>query len=117
MDSAETTTVAIALVVDSSFSTLQHWANLLIRYVSPIIKRVSESYPATPYSLAFVTYGPADAVPSPILCRKFFQDSPTVIKGMREDPTKSFSLGSTNAGGSKGMATLEGLVAAVEVRV
>ncbi|THV02757.1 hypothetical protein K435DRAFT_962742 [Dendrothele bispora CBS 962.96] len=108
-------TIAIAFVVDSSFSIFTNWNNILHRYVSPLIKRVTESYPSTPYSLAFVTYGPSDAVPSPILCKKFFQESSTVAKHMREEPMKAFALGSTNTGGSKGMATLEGLVAAVEM--
>ena len=65
--------------------------------------------------MAFVTYATADAQPSPLLTRRYFTDLPVVRKEYEDDPGK-LGIGQTSSGGSRGMAALEGLVAAVEVR-
>lgn len=64
--------------------------------------------------MGFVTYATSDTLPSPILCKRFFVDYQPVMKEMREDPAK-LGLGQTNSGAGRGMAALEGLVAAIEV--
>ncbi|KAF5367037.1 hypothetical protein D9758_004072 [Tetrapyrgos nigripes] len=109
------TTLAIALVVDASLALVTSWPAVLQHYVSPLVRRIAETHPNCPYTIGFVTYGSSDSSSSPILCRNFFQESAVVVKAMREDPLKHFALGSTTAGGSKGLATLEGLVAGIEM--
>jgi len=65
-------------------------------------------------SVAFVGYGTADTVPSPILCKRFFSDNRMVYKEAFDDPLH-FGIGKTNSGGNRGMSALEGLVSALEV--
>lgn len=65
--------------------------------------------------MAFVTYATAETVPSPVVCKRFFTEYQNVTTKMREDHT-SLGIGTTGSGGSRGMAALEGLVAAIEVR-
>jgi len=65
--------------------------------------------------MAFVSYGPPDTVPSPILCKRFFTETPFLFKEMvSEDPT-SLGVGVTDSGAGRGMAALDGLIAALEV--
>lgn len=64
--------------------------------------------------MAFVTYATADTRPSPLLCKRFFTDYQPVAREMKDAPDK-LGIGSTNSGGTRGMAALEGLVAAIEV--
>ena len=64
--------------------------------------------------MAFVSYGTADTLPSPLICKKFFADYPIVAKELK-DALTSFGLGQVNSGGTRGMAALEGLVATLEV--
>jgi hypothetical protein len=66
------------------------------------------------FRIGFITYATADTYPTPLLARRFFAPLPLVIKELREDPTK-LGIGQTSSGGSRGMAALEGLVAAIEV--
>jgi hypothetical protein len=65
--------------------------------------------------IAFVTYAAASTAPTPILSKRVFTDLPVVMREMREDSAK-LGIGQTNSGGTHGMAALEGLVAAIEVR-
>jgi hypothetical protein len=64
--------------------------------------------------MAFVTYATADTRPSPLLCKRFFADLQPVTKEIKEEPG-NLGIGQTTSGGSRGMAALEGLVAAIEV--
>ena len=62
-----------------------------------------------------MTYATADTRPTPILTRIFFSPPSTIMETMRKQP-QDFSLGQTASGGSQGMAALEGIVTAMEVR-
>lgn len=64
--------------------------------------------------MAFVTYGTADTRPTPLLAKRFFVPFQSVTKELREQ-SSNLGIGQTSSGGSRGMAALEGLVAAVEV--
>ncbi|KIM40452.1 hypothetical protein M413DRAFT_445910 [Hebeloma cylindrosporum] len=65
--------------------------------------------------MAFVSYGPPDTVPSPILCKRFFTETPLLFREMvSEDPT-SLGVGVTDSGAGRGMAALDGLIAALEL--
>jgi hypothetical protein len=61
-----------------------------------------------------VTYAPADTRPRPLLAKCFFVPLQSIMKELHEEPGK-LGIGQTASGGSRGMAALEGLVAAVEV--
>ncbi|KAG6896466.1 hypothetical protein C0992_008054, partial [Termitomyces sp. T32_za158] len=106
--------IAIAFVVESSLTVYSDWHRILGDYVSPMLRRLFESIPTPKRRLAFITYATADTVPSPLLCKRFFLDSQPVTTEMRDSPA-SLGIGSTNSGGSRGMAALEGLVAAIEL--
>jgi len=53
-------------------------------------------------------------MPTPLLAKRFFVPFQSVTKELREEPSK-LGIGQTSSGGTRGMAALEGLVAAVEV--
>lgn len=61
-----------------------------------------------------MTYATADTRPTPLLAKRFFVSVQSATKELREDSSK-LGIGQTGSGGSRGMAALEGLVAAVEV--
>lgn len=62
-----------------------------------------------------MTYATADTRPTPLLSKRFFVPVQTMIKELMDESGK-YGIGQTASGGSKGMAALEGFVAAVEVR-
>ena len=66
------------------------------------------------FRIAFVSYGTADTLPSPLICKRFFADYAIVVKELK-DAITNFGLGQINSGGTRGMAALEGLVATLEV--
>ncbi|KAF8070194.1 hypothetical protein FPV67DRAFT_1486597 [Lyophyllum atratum] len=104
---------AVAFVVDSSLVVANEWLRIILDYISPMLRRLSEANPGCKPRMAFVTYATADTLPSPILCKRFFIDYLPVTKEMKDAPTK-LGIGSTNPGGTRGMAALDGLVAAIE---
>ncbi|KAG5735637.1 hypothetical protein E4T56_gene6979 [Termitomyces sp. T112] len=106
--------MAVAFVVESSLTVASDWTRVITEYVSPMLRRLYESNPNAKRRLAFITYAMADTKPSPLLCKRFFLDYQPVTKEMRESPT-SLGIGMTNSGGNRGMAALEGLVAAIEL--
>ena len=70
----------------------------------------------TKFRLAFISYGPANTYPSPIIAKRFFSALQVITKELRDEQQK-LGIGQTSSGGSGGMAALEGLVAAIEVSV
>ncbi|KAF9000740.1 hypothetical protein BDQ17DRAFT_1359462 [Cyathus striatus] len=109
--------VSLALVVESSVAVHAEWRRILVDYISQILRRLAETYSANNghrLRIAFVTYGSADTLPTPLLSKRFFTDYLQVIKELKEHQAE-MGLGETNSGGSKGMAALEGLTAAVEL--
>ncbi|KDR79053.1 hypothetical protein GALMADRAFT_244803 [Galerina marginata CBS 339.88] len=113
MSSEPSEAVAIAFLVESSLSVALEWRKKISEYTSYLLKRLGESHPGCKPRVAFVTYGTADSVPSPILCKRFFADLAVVFKEM-EDLSR-LGLGMTNSGGTRGMAALEGFVATLEL--
>ena len=59
--------------------------------------------------------GKEAGMPTPVLAKLFFSPPANMMKDMREEPHK-LGIGQTGSGGGYGMAALEGLVAAIEVR-
>ncbi|KAF8958331.1 hypothetical protein BDZ97DRAFT_1842175 [Flammula alnicola] len=106
-------TLAVAFVVESSLAVAQEWRKKVSEYCSFILKHLNESHSGR-LRMAFVTYGTADTVPSPILCKRFFTEYQVVVKEMAEDLSR-LGIGMTDSGGSRGMAALEGLVASLEL--
>ncbi|GLB37118.1 hypothetical protein LshimejAT787_0401690 [Lyophyllum shimeji] len=106
--------IAVAFVVESSLTVANDWVRIIMDYVSPMLRRLTEMNPGCKPRMGFVTYAMADTLPSPILCKRFFTDFQLVTKEMKDAPM-NLGIGTTNSGGSRGMAALEGLVAAIEV--
>ncbi|KAF8149812.1 hypothetical protein B0H34DRAFT_731258 [Crassisporium funariophilum] len=106
--------IAVALVIEASLSVAQDWRTVHSEYVPQILKRLNDSHPGSRLRVAVVSYGTADTVPSPVLCKRFFIDFQLVFKQLKEDPTQ-LGLAQVNAGGRRGTAALEGLVAALEL--
>jgi hypothetical protein len=65
--------------------------------------------------MAFVSYGPPDTVPSPILCKRFFTETPLLFKEMVSEDPSPLGVGMTDSGAGRGMAALDGLIVALEV--
>lgn len=64
-----------------------------------------------------MTYGPPDSLSSLLLCKRFFAEIAEVTNVIKaQDELYQLGVGTTHSGGTRGMAMLEGLVAAVEVR-
>ncbi|KAE9383505.1 hypothetical protein BT96DRAFT_929750, partial [Gymnopus androsaceus JB14] len=106
---------ALAIVVDSSVALAANWSLILSSYFGPYLRGLMEQYPGT-YRIGFVTYGTSDSLPSSVLCKRFFTDFTPVTNVMKDtEEIQQLSLGSTPSGGTRGMAALEGLVAAIEL--
>lgn len=124
--------LAVTFVVESSLAVFAEWHRTIIDYVAPMLKRLSETNPgykvrctnsrsrvqcsvSPQLHMGFVTYGTADTYPSPLLCKQYFEEFQNVTKDMKDSP-ENLGIGTTGSGGNGGMAALEGLVAAIEVR-
>ncbi|KAF7978845.1 hypothetical protein HWV62_44653 [Athelia sp. TMB] len=108
--------VAVACVVESSLFLASEWSAVLMEYISPLLKRLGEAHAAQSllFRLAFISYGPANTYPSPIIAKRFFSALQVITKELRDESQK-LGIGQTSSGGSGGMAALEGLVAAIEM--
>ncbi|KAG1726263.1 uncharacterized protein EDB91DRAFT_1254405 [Suillus paluster] len=103
--------LAVACVVDASLSLATEWTRVVTGYILPILKRLNEVYNGHQFRLALVTYGAPDTRPNPLLSKRFFFPPTSVMKELREDPSK---LGIGSAIGVRGLSALEGMVAAIE---
>ncbi|KAF8802424.1 hypothetical protein BYT27DRAFT_7260966 [Phlegmacium glaucopus] len=106
--------LAVAFVVESSLAVAQEWRQVLLEYVQLLLKRLADTHPNFKLRIAFVSYGTADTLPSPLICKRFFADYSTVAKELK-DALTNFGLGQINSGGKRSMAALEGLVATLEL--
>lgn len=110
----------------------------LVRYLSEIFKRLTAVHRkaqvcrllplsrcdtarlqlALQFRIAYVTYGPPDHYPSPLVRKQYFAYYRHVTETLGKEPEggRVMGIGSTSAVESIGMAALDGLVAAVEVR-
>ncbi|KIL67451.1 hypothetical protein M378DRAFT_159270 [Amanita muscaria Koide BX008] len=113
-ESGQEAILAIAFIVESSRPVYHQWGIIFKDYLTNIMRRLADTYSGARMKVAFVTYGLADMLQSPILCKRFFVDHLTVFKEMTESPGK-LAFGQANTGGDKGMAALEGHVAALEL--
>ncbi|KAF5327247.1 hypothetical protein D9619_004586 [Psilocybe cf. subviscida] len=95
---------AIALVVEASLLIAQEW-KLQLHHFGNIIMRLISVY---------VAYGRSDTLPSPILCRRYFDSVPELAAKFPHG-LMAFGVGTLSAGGSQGMAALDGLVAGLEL--
>lgn len=75
----------------------------------------SSSHLLPQFKIAFVCYAPSATHPSPLLSKLSFAPPQHIVKDLKDDPAR-LGVGQTGSGGGRGMAVLEGLVAAVEVR-
>ncbi|GBE88438.1 hypothetical protein BKA93DRAFT_79724 [Sparassis latifolia] len=105
---------AVVCVVDSSYLLASEWPQTLQEYVIPLLQRMSDLSSSRKLLIGYVSYATAETRPIPLLARVFFGSATTLVKDLHEDPIK-MGIGQTGTGGSKGMAALEGLVAAVEL--
>jgi len=131
---SDTDAFAVVLLVESSLTVALSWRICVQEYVTPLIRRLIDStnglqtkvgcqlvHGITRRScnqklrIGFISYGAADTVPSPIICRHFFNESSAVLLTIREDFTR-FGLMHPASTGKRGMAALDGLVASLEVR-
>jgi hypothetical protein len=71
--------------------------------------------PSTQLQVGFIGYATSDTRPSPLLSKRFFAPVVATAKEMKEEAAK-LGIGQTGCGDGNGMAALEGLVAAIEVR-
>lgn len=71
--------------------------------------------PAVKVRVAFVTYGTADTLPSPIVKKIYFTELRYIIQDVKDD-SRRLGIGQTDSGGSKGMAALEGFATVLDVR-
>ncbi|KAH8093711.1 hypothetical protein BXZ70DRAFT_948920 [Cristinia sonorae] len=104
--------VGVACVVDSSITLFSEWSRVLAEYILPLLQRLFDG--GRSLKIAFVCYASSSTQPTPILSKIHFAPYQTVIKDLRNDPSK-LGVGQTGAGSGRGMAALEGLVAAVEL--
>ncbi|KAJ4480122.1 hypothetical protein J3R30DRAFT_2579843 [Lentinula aciculospora] len=105
----------LAVVVDSSVALAGNWLTIL-RYLGMFVQRLSQINYGLGYRIAWVTYGPPDSSPSSLLCKRFFAEIVDVTNLIKvPDELYQLGIGTTHCGGTRGMAMLEGLVAAVEL--
>ncbi|KIK63006.1 hypothetical protein GYMLUDRAFT_41307 [Collybiopsis luxurians FD-317 M1] len=103
----------LVIVVDSSVALATILPSVMQNYFTQVGRKVFEASPGANYRIGWVTYGQADC---PILAKRFFAEYPLVMTALKDSADFSnLGIGTTTAGGTKGMAALEGLVAAVEL--
>ncbi|KAI9001451.1 hypothetical protein BD414DRAFT_574886 [Trametes punicea] len=109
-----TEVLAVACVIESSLALAAEWPQVQAEYIVPLLQRLGEVHRNPAFRIAFVSYGTADTLPTPVLSKVFFSPPQPMMKDMREEPHK-LGIGQTGSGGGFGMAALEGLVAAIEL--
>ncbi|KAK2463483.1 hypothetical protein APHAL10511_004569 [Amanita phalloides] len=114
VDATQEIILAVAFIIESSLPVYQQWGLVLRDYLTFILRRLADAYSGARMRIGFVTYGPADMAQSPLLCKRFFVDHQLVFKEMKDSPVK-LGFGLANIGGDKGMAALDGHVAALEL--
>ncbi|KAI0782306.1 hypothetical protein C8Q75DRAFT_811741 [Abortiporus biennis] len=77
----------------------------------PLLSRLHELHSNRQFRIGLVCYS---IHPTPLLSKSFFGLPQAIVKDLKEDPAR-FGIGQTGSGGSRGMAALEGLVAAIEL--
>ncbi|KAF9565425.1 hypothetical protein CPC08DRAFT_759610 [Agrocybe pediades] len=105
--------IGLVFLVESSLPVAHEWRRLLSDYAATLIKRLTDCHPGSKALAAFVSYGAADHIPSPIITKRYFTDMQTFAKELPD--FSRLGLGTTNAGGSRGMAALDGFVATLEL--
>ncbi|KAJ3905747.1 hypothetical protein F5879DRAFT_716404 [Lentinula edodes] len=112
---AHTALGSLAIVVDSSVALAGNWHTIL-KYLGLFVQRLILTNHGAGYRIAWVTYGPPDSLSSLLLCKRFFAEIAEVTNVIKaQDELYQLGVGTTHSGGTRGMAMLEGLVAAVEL--
>ncbi|TCD65559.1 hypothetical protein EIP91_002523, partial [Steccherinum ochraceum] len=104
--------VGVACVVDSSLSLQAEWPRIMAEYIVPLFQRLYDA--GRIFKIAFVCYASSATHPSPLLSKLNFAPPQNIVKDLKDDPAR-LGVGQTGSGGGRGMAVLEGLVAAVEL--
>ncbi|EKM57894.1 uncharacterized protein PHACADRAFT_251806, partial [Phanerochaete carnosa HHB-10118-sp] len=117
MVSTKAPEVAIAYVFDSSVDLANEWGRvqptLSGQYMQHFIARLREGHPdLQTHHIALVCYASSSTRPSPLLAKTYFTSLQNLFKA--KDPS-TCGAGQTSRGGGRGMAVLEGLVAAIEL--
>jgi hypothetical protein len=117
--------LAIVIVIDASVTIAEQWHSLILPYLSSILRRLAEVPLITPtrpvgeiinqFQVAVVSYGMQNIRPSPIIRTTYFVHPHLITKQLRDEPDRDLGLGKSPDGGDTGMATLDALVAALEV--
>ncbi|KAH6913241.1 hypothetical protein BKA70DRAFT_717198 [Coprinopsis sp. MPI-PUGE-AT-0042] len=105
--------IAIAFVVENTDTVSKAWLNTLRDYVSPPLKRLINAY-GIPLRIGVVSYGATDSLASPLSCKRFFAEQTQMTATLRTN-SESLGIGTTAPAFNKGLASLEALVAAVEL--
>ncbi|KAJ3744042.1 hypothetical protein DFH05DRAFT_1145726 [Lentinula detonsa] len=106
---------SLAVVVDSSVALAGNWL-IILKYLGLFVQKLVQLNHGTGYRIAWVTYGPPDSLPSSLLCKRYFAEIQEVTSLIKvQDELHQLGIGTTHCGGTRGMAMLEGLVAAVEL--
>lgn len=106
--------ILVICVLETSLALAAQWPQVQDEYLMPLIQRLGDGkQPSTRWHMCFVAYGTADTRPTPIVAKHFVMNAPQVLQKLHEP--HELGVGQTGSGGSYGMATLEGIVAALEV--
>jgi hypothetical protein len=119
--------LSVACVVDGSFAFAEHWT-AVINYISPLLQYIaaqasassgsqaSKSVPEILQScqIATIVYGSESGRrTSPLLSRQHFVNPQVAFRQLKEEC--ELGIGSSSSANSRGMATLEAMVCALEV--
>ncbi|KAI0077281.1 hypothetical protein K474DRAFT_1661889 [Panus rudis PR-1116 ss-1] len=113
-ESGQRETVAVVLLLDASIALGSVVQNALKQCVEPFLHRLHELHPSALPRIALVCYSSSATRPSPILHRHFFTEPKAILSEFRERPSQ-FGVGKCSTGGDRGLAALEGIVAALEM--
>ncbi|KAI0788312.1 hypothetical protein C8Q74DRAFT_1437248 [Fomes fomentarius] len=106
--------ILVICVLETSLALATQWPQVQDEYLMPLIQRLGDGkQPLTQWRMCFVAYGTADTKPTPIVAKHLVMNAPQVLQKLREP--HELGVGQTGSGGSCGMATLEGIVAALEI--
>ncbi|KAJ3712208.1 hypothetical protein C8R42DRAFT_728120 [Lentinula raphanica] len=105
----------LAVVVDSSVALAGNWF-IILKYLGLFVQKLIQTNHGTSIRIAWVTYGPPDSVPSSLLSKRYFAEIIEITSLLKvTDELHQLGIGTTHCGGTRGMAMLEGLVAAIEL--
>lgn len=123
---ADVSRLSLVCVVDGSFSFAEHWTTV-VAYIPPFLQHIaaqaissSSSQPqkTIPETLqtcqiAIIVYGADTNRSCPLITRQHFINPQIAVRQLKEE--NELGIGSSSSADSRGMATLDALVSALEV--